>query len=492
MVDTVQSKLWQAIVAATANLGPDATALRIPLWVEFRQRPRSFKKRIGAIVGICRQFLAIGRRVKVHFPNGGVLVCFPHHTLSNVNNMLPVATEAFRRGLVGAILTFGNFSEKLADFAEAVPIITEQQLVRQLSIPERLRNLARMARVYKQVVAALSQHLPGLRLARRRARLLQMVGASVIYGSIFKRFFATWAPDCIVSTSDFWPFEHQLCCQAKLRQVPSLVIQHGTIDYIWWPFVADLCCLWGDAHVDQLRSLGAPPHRLTVVGMPATDKFFRRSRTAPGRQLSDRVRPVCLILSMTNGSSAEPEVFRSYRQFTIEAINLIPFVTWKVKLHPVETDSFYRELGDSLYGRLTFHPSSVSLEEAVNDADVVTTIYSTAGLETMVMDRPLIVAPATARVQELAWWPMAGGGRYAASAQEFEEQLNKLISDQNYRRRQLEEQRGFLTRSFANQGHAAEHMVDLLGAYSRQRSTSRTLSPCTGENTGDPTVPVLE
>jgi hypothetical protein len=126
----------------------------------------------------------------------------------------------------------------------------------------------------------------------------------------------------------------------------------------------------------------------------------------------------------------------------------------------------------------------VSLEQAVNDADVVTTIYSPAGLETMVMDRPLIVAPASARVQELAWWPMAGGGTYAASAQEFENQLTKLISDQSYRRRQLEQQRAFLVKSFANQGHAFERIVDLLGTYSRQPLTSRSLSLCSGENTG--------
>jgi hypothetical protein len=372
----------------------------------------------------------------------------------------------------------------LADFAEAVPIITEQELVGQLSIPERLRIVARLARVYKEIVAALSQHLPGFRLAGRRASLVQMVGVSVIYASIFKRFFERWAPDCIVSTSDFWPFQHQLCCQGKLRHVPSVVIQHGTIDYIWWPFAADLCCLWGDAHIDQLKSLGAPANRLTVAGMPATDKFFRRNKTGPNREVNNRVRPVCLILSMTNGRSAEPDIFRIYRQFIIEVINLIPFVTWKVKLHPVETDSFYRGLGDSLYDRLTFHPSSMSLEEAVNDADVVTTIYSTAGLETMVMNRPLIVAPASARVQELAWWPTAGGGTYATSAQEFEDQLTKLTSDQNYRRRQLEAQHGFLVKSFANQGHASERIVDLLETYSRQRPTSRSLSLCSGEKTG--------
>jgi hypothetical protein len=419
-----------------------------------------------------------------------VLFCLPHSTPANTNNLLPVAREALTRGLLGGILTVENSSVELHEFTGAVPIVSVKQLLGQLNITERFNNAARVAHAYKQVTAALSRHLPGFRLTGRRAMLVHMLVGSVLSGAVCRRLLDSWLPDCVISTSDFWPLEHQLCRQATRRQIPSLVIQHGTIDYIWWPFVADLYCMWGDAHVDQLRSLGGPANRLTIVGMPATDKFFRRNKTAPSKQVSDRARPVCLILSMTNGSSAEPEVFRSYRQFIIETINLITLVTWKVKLHPVENDSFYRELGDSLYGRLTFHPRGMSLEEAVNDADVVTTIYSTAGLETMVMGRPLIVAPASARVRELAWWPMAGGGTYAASAQEFEQQLTKLVLDQNYWRRQLEGQRGFLAKSFANQGHASERIVDLLATYSRQRPVSRPLSPC--ENTQDPTVPVPE
>jgi len=118
----------------------------------------------------------------------------------------------------------------------------------------------------------------------------------------------------------------------------------------------------------------------------------------------------------------------------------------------------------------------MSLEEAVQDADVATTVFSTAGLEAMIMNRPLIVAPATPRVQEVAWWPTMGGGTYAVSAQEFQIQLTKLILDQDHRARQLDKQREFLSKSFANQGHAAERIVDLLERYSDRLPASRTQS----------------
>jgi hypothetical protein len=123
-------------------------------------------------------------------------------------------------------------------------------------------------------------------------------------------------------------------------------------------------------------------------------------------------------------------------------------------------------MGNDTYGRLTFHPKQISLNEAVNDADVVTTVCSTAGLESRIMGRPLIVAPATPRVQELASWPAAGGGTYACSAEDFQVQLTKLVSDRDHRAKQLNRQRAFLAKSFANPGHAAERIVDLLERYS--------------------------
>ena len=90
----------------------------------------------------------------------------------------------------------------------------------------------------------------------------------------------------------------------------------------------------------------------------------------------------------------------------------------------------------------------------------------------MIMDRPLIVAPAVPRVREIAWWPTMGGGTYACSAEEFQIQLTKLVSDRDYRAQQLDEQRKFLAKSFANRGYATERTVDLLERYSANRTGS--------------------
>jgi hypothetical protein len=100
-----------------------------------------------------------------------------------------------------------------------------------------------------------------------------------------------------------------LCRQASLQCIPSSIIQHGTIDYIWWPFVADFYYMWGEARVEQMLNIGAPAERMKAVSMPATGKFFLRAENTQPKTVSKEA-PVCLLLSMTNGISAEPEIFR--------------------------------------------------------------------------------------------------------------------------------------------------------------------------------------
>jgi hypothetical protein len=156
------STLWQGIVAATADLGPEATALRIPLLVEFRMPPRIWRNRIGAAIETCAPFLTLRRKAGIEdSARGRVLFCFPHRTDSNINNLLPVAREALRRGLLGGILTARDLSAELREFVGVVPIVSAEDLVRQLGMLERVRNATRVANGYKQITEALSRHVPG-------------------------------------------------------------------------------------------------------------------------------------------------------------------------------------------------------------------------------------------------------------------------------------------------------------------------------------------
>jgi hypothetical protein len=195
-----------------------------------------------------------------------------------------------------------------------VPIVLADEVIGELGFLERFKNATRIAKEYRKIRLALCRHLPEFRLAGRRMILVRSLIHSVLYGVVCEKVLGRTLPSCIISTSDFWPLEHQLCCQASRRQIPSVVIQHGVLDYMCWPFVSDLCCLWG-AHAAQFLNLGAPPQRLVVLGMPATDKLFARTGPVRGGLTRGRDQAICLILSQTNGIDEEPAMFLSYRQF---------------------------------------------------------------------------------------------------------------------------------------------------------------------------------
>ena len=461
--------LWEDIVAATADLGSDATALRIPLWVALQGPRPSFSGQAKNALKAAAGFLAVARKTVPVATKAGLLVCFPFSSASNMNNLLPVAREARRRGLLSGIVMGGDYISFLGEFVGAVPIVSIQQLMSELSVSERAKNLAQLFRTYRRLGEAFSERSPKLAsaLTANRGTFVRALADSVQYGSALRRLLESWLPTCIVSSSDFWPFEHQLCCHASRQGIRSVVVQHGTIAEFWWPFVADLYCMWGEADAEEMRQLGVPRERLAVLGMPATDDIFARSGTVAREQQKDR-KPVCLILSHTHGSTFEPKIFEAFGQFLSQAVKSMPSVTWKVKLHPAEDDAFYRRMEQSVFDRLVFHPRNISLQEAVADADVATTVYSTSGLEAMIMDRPLIVAPLTPRVREFAPWPVSGGGIYAKSAEDFRSQFNRLVSDGNFWNRQMDSQHNFLACHFANRGHAAERIVDLLERCSSQ------------------------
>jgi hypothetical protein len=465
--------LWQDIVCATAGLGPDATALRIPLWVALQGPQPTGRRQAKDILKAAIQVSPVRRTTRLATkPNPGLLFCFPFSTPSNMNNLLPVAREARRRGLLGGIVTGGDFSSHLTEFAGEIPVISIKQLVADLPLKERARNLKEFFRTYRGLLDAFAERRPKLAssLMANRGAFIRALADSVQCGAIFKRLLEKCSPSAIVSSSDFWSFEHQLCGHAASHGIPSFVIQHGTIGDFWWPFIADCYCVWGETDFDEMRRLGAPPERLAILGMPATDKIFVQSGTTQYDEQKKRSNPVCLILSHTHGSNFEPEIFEQFSQFFAQAVHTMPAVTWKVKLHPAEDDSFYRKMGSAVFERLVFHPKQISLQEAVADADVATTVYSTSGLEAMIMDRPLIVAPLMPRVREFAPWPVTGGGTYASSTQEFQTQFNRLVSDRDYWNAQMGKQRTFLARHFANRGHAAECVADFLESYPDRRS----------------------
>jgi hypothetical protein len=393
---------------------------------------------------------------------GKLLFCFAHRTASNMQNLLPVAREAHRRGLLGGIVSSSDFSKELAEFIGQVPIVTVADLNSQLGFREQARIVTEAARAFQEITRMLSEYDKhfGERCRRNAGTVIAEILASLRMARAFQILLDAWSPSCVVSTSDLWPLEYQLARQASCRQIPSIVLQHGNLIYFYWPFCASTFVVWGQQSFDEMLALGAPCSRLLIGGMPASDRSFAKATESRDHARSSR--PVCLVLSHTHARHLEPELYASYHRFLSELIPAAPFVRWKVKLHPSENRSFYDDLDPAVAAVLDFYPPSTTLETALREADVATTLYSTSGMEAMIMGCPLIVPIVSPRMTEPNLLPQIPGALFVHTPEEFRRELEALVSDPDRRARQAEVQRNILEHCFSNQGGASNAIVDLL------------------------------
>jgi hypothetical protein len=472
MIGRDERQIWRDVVRLTDECDSEVIrSVRIPiLFSLWATENASFRRQAY------RLFLSSGAvlpKRKVRLPEakkGKLVFFFADNALLIMRHLLPVVLEADRRGTLGGIVSLVDLP-KIKEFEGRVPMVTVNSLESHLNWKEKIGIAKESARIFNDISGILGRcdAFYASRFRNSAGEMLGYIATSLSAAKAFKILFDAWQPSCVMTPSDAWPVHYQFSHQASAAGIPSVAIQHGTTGFFCWPFASDLACVWGEIFAEEMRNFGVPQERMAVVGLPSTDKIFQHTKSSQYWQERNRPKPVCLFLSQTHGAVLEPAAFAAYRQLVIELTQRMPSIEWKVKLHPMENDTFYREMGTEVFNRLSFLPKQTSLEDAVDEADFVTTATSTAGLEAMMMDRPLIVAPATPRIRELGWWPAAGGGIYADSAEDFQRKLTKLVSDRNHWVRQLELQHAFLAKSFANQGHATESVVDLLESYPASR-----------------------
>jgi hypothetical protein len=456
--------IWKNILKVTEKVGADeAKALRILFYMLFssgskptiRYRFR-FYRRIWSLLKTNTDGQIPDR------PKNSPLFAFIFNTPSNMNNILPVFLEAQRRGLNSNII-FGDGVIVDSKHLQALTSITKYHDIISLTlVKERVAGFRRAREQYEALLNGFESVSSELAATIRKLKLellMELTLLTVIRIGL-NRFYYAIKPSCVVSTSDLWPFEHVLFAEARSIGIPSFIIQHGVIaDPFWWPFVADKLLLWGDPFKNEILKIGAPANRLVVSGFPATDSIFSKY-AGKSTFFQNKSASSYTILSNTQDRVLFPDLFIKYKSFLKSLVSETPSIQWNVKLHPNEDERFYRDILDGPFINFKILPKSTSLEESVSNADVTCTLYSTAGLEAMVMQKPLVVFDIDPKIQEISWWPNSGGGIYIKSVEDMVEFVNKSALNCNLLSELLLKQNDFMSITFANQGRAGEAILD--------------------------------
>jgi hypothetical protein len=473
--------IWEAVVQATDSIGTDeAKQIRVLLYLSLVSREgSSFWDRIKCRVNFVRRLGSLKEKALPPAPKGLPLFAFLYDTPANSNNLLPVFQAARRRGWHPTILTGErvNFQKM---WSEKSPYLTSlAELVSVTTIKERLRAFATAREQFAAVLYEFERksiHLAS-KLRDGQAGIISELTVAITAVRGLRELYAVWEPSCVVSTSNMWPFDCAIFDEADRSHIPSFVIQHGVTNHYWWPFVADKMLLWGKSFEKELLDLGAPADQLSVCGMPAADHLFSRYQ---GKAVGDHNKKASsvVVLSHTHARGANPALYKQFHTFLKAIITAEPSIQWLVKLHPNEDESFYRSMLECGLPNFKLLPKTLPLEEAVTRADLACTLFSTSGLEAMIMRRPLVVFDIAPAIRDYAWWPKFGGGLYVHTCEAMRDFLSESNSDASFLRKQVIRQDRFLLENFANHGTAAEAILDRIENELRDVNPGSALLKC--------------
>jgi hypothetical protein len=462
MTERSARQIWDTVVQVTNCVGTEeAKAIRVlvylllisdegsSLWDQMRCR-FNFYRRLSGLNG-----KRLSRATK-----GLPLFAFLYDTPANSNNLVPVFRAARNRGWRLSVLAGERFKME-GKGVEPAHLATVKELIARATSKERLVAIAAARKQFNAVSQEFERSSRDLtsKLRKGRAEVISELALAMIATNGLRDLYSVWQPNCVISTSNLWPFDCAVFDEARRLHIPSFVIQHGVTNHYWWPFVADKMLLWGKSFERELRDFGAPANKLLVCGMPAADLLFSRYQRNPISRSHKKLSSI-VVLSHTHARDGNPALYSKFHSFIESVLTAKPSIQWSVKLHPNEDDSFYRGIVANHSPNFKILPKSVSLEEAVGGADVACTLFSTSGLEAMIMRCPLVVLGLAPIIHDYAWWPKFGGGTYVHNCEEMMNFINRTNVDNTFLKDQVHRQDGFLLDNFANHGSASEVILN--------------------------------
>lgn len=460
-----EDNLWSAVVASTERLGdPILRSARIPVFLTLRDGPyRDGQSIFRSLRGFARMCLGPVQTKKTLIDTADVLFAMVYATPSTVGNLQPVIDQVRGADVSSAVLGPRVLLESGGRCHKAIENVTTESMFAWVSRAKKFRALAFGSREARRLRSEISKEGGDEMSERLKGKLgvlaVDIANAYVAYAAAYQLIDAI-RPKVVIGTSDFWPLEHNLMAAANGIGAETIVVQHGLTSSWWFPFVAKKLAVWGEVFADEMHARGCSRDRLLKTGMPATDSIFRR-RTNEAPKTQTPLRTI-LLIGNTHSRQRVPEIYERYAALLRAVVAQTPNVEWLVKLHPRETEDYFRSIGLTSNSNFRVLDKSISLETALSMVDATCVMYSTAGLEAMASGLPVLVPEIGADVVEYTWWPKFGGGVFVRDSASFLEVISRLDSDASWRDELMNQQSTFLKRAFANQGNAAAAVWQLV------------------------------
>ncbi|HHU83195.1 MAG TPA: glycosyltransferase [Firmicutes bacterium] len=264
----------------------------------------------------------------------------------------------------------------------------------------------------------------------------------------------------VLTISSIHWFGSALNLIARANQIPSLTVQHGIIAdsqlFCHLPVLATKKAVWGKGTKEWYLKFGTPETRVAVTGSPRFDMIFNREWSGQ-ESLKKRLRidpayKIAVYATQPLGGARIREVVAT----TLNGLNRIEDLFVLIMLHPYERKELYQQLAAANERCRVFSFGEVSLYDALNAADLFVTSFSTAALEAMMFNVPVV----TVEPFPLNFSYGKSGAVFAArTAEELAFLARRVLSEEEFRQEVLEKARPFLKKHCVTDGFSSRRLV---------------------------------
>ncbi|MES2203229.1 MAG: hypothetical protein V4474_02850 [Patescibacteria group bacterium] len=259
------------------------------------------------------------------------------------------------------------------------------------------------------------------------------------------------------------------CYVAQALGIPSLEVQHGLLylgpgSYANHPaaeYVAD----YGPLSREGLKNVGYTDKQLFDVGSPRFD-VYARSATYVAAAPDVSAGTVYIMPAITVGLWVDTYDFIDFCESIAAASVPQEVVTLKLRPGP-EHGLFYKEVFERVLGTVAYRIARREpLPELLAKARFIVSCYSTALLESLLMDKPVVYAGLTTMHRtlglEIENYAEKGALLMAHSTEELKQQLTKLRQSPELQKEFKKGAQMFMASNYTFRGDASRRLADTI------------------------------
>ena len=304
------------------------------------------------------------------------------------------------------------------------------------------RQVARMlARLDAQEPAAVLTEMSDIPLQYNTYSLFHEVCVQVrTYTDIYFDLLTRSCPDVVVLFNDISPPGRTMAKVSAMAQVPSVTIQHGLFaGHLYRRLVTDRLLVWGSLPRDFWLERGCSPEQVKIVGAIGHENWITLQK-GDVPNASNRARPTVLFAGQFPGTFLSARQHQGTIEAVMHAALQLPHVDFVVKSHPGESPETYQAAIDSSGLGNVVLISYGPIEPLLRECDLVITIFSTTGVEAMLLGRPVLVLSLS---PEPPLAPYASAASLVTQADRLAEAILRILEDQAFRQTLIESGRQF-------------------------------------------------